>query len=162
MGIRYALAVTVSESSTAWLQAWIAEQIAIGSAQRARLSSVGEDAIHLCGSIGVDTVLTSTSAVYVGEYDVETFESAGHSIRWRQVAGVERLGWIVLGARRFIALRALLPERSSSSISCASCRGSGDWHVFSQDRKEALRIRGMICKTCGGLGWRAPLAALAG
>jgi hypothetical protein len=146
------------ERSTAWLPAWIAEQIAIGSAQRARLSSVGEDAIHLCGSMGVDTVLTSTSAVYVGEYDLETFESAARSIHWRRVAGVERLGWIVLGARRFTALRALLPKRSAISISCASCRGSGDWHVFSQDRKEALRIRGMICKICGGLGWQGPAA----
>jgi hypothetical protein len=146
------------ETSTAWLPAWIAEQIAIGAAQRARLSSVGEDAIHLCGMAGIDTVLTSTSAVYVGEYDVETFESAARSIRWRQVAGVERLGWIVLGARRFTALRALLPQRSSISISCASCRGTGDWHMFSQDRKEALRVRGMICKTCGGLGWQGPAA----
>jgi len=150
--------VTGSERNTAWLPAWIAEQIAIGAAQRARLSSVGEDAIHLCGSIGTETVLTSTSAVYVGEYDLETFESAERSIRWRQVAGVERLGWIVVGARRFAALRALLPVRSRSSISCASCRGSGDWHIFSHDRKEALRIRGMICKTCGGLGWQGPAA----
>ena len=140
------------------MPAWIAEQIAIGAAQRAHLSSVGEDAIHLCGMAGIDTVLTATSAVYVGEYDVETFESAARSIRWRQVAGVERLGWIVLGARRFTALRALLPRRSSMSISCASCRGSGDWHMFSQDRKEALRVRGMICKTCGGLGWQGPAA----
>ena len=147
-----------SETSTAWLPAWIAEQIATGAAQRARLSSVGEDAIHLCGSVGVDIVLTSTSAVYVGEYDLETFESAARSIQWRQVAGVERLGWIVLGARRFSALRALLPRRSRTSISCASCRGSGDWHMFSQDRKEALRVRGMICKTCGGLGWQGPTA----
>jgi hypothetical protein len=30
--------------------------------------------------------------------------------------------------------------------------------MFSQDRKEALRVRGMICKTCGGLGWQGPAA----
>ena len=157
--IRYASRVNDIERSTAWLPAWIAEQIAIGAAQRVELSSIDEDAIHLCGSIGVDTALTSTSAVYVGQYDVETFESAARSIQWRQVAGVERLGWIVLGARRFAELRALLPERSPSSISCAACRATGDWHVFSQDRKEALRIRGMICKTCGGLGWQAAATA---
>jgi hypothetical protein len=145
-----------SQTSAAWLPAWMAQQIETGAAQPVALSAVGEEAMYLHGSIGVDTILTSTSAVFVGEYDIEAFEGAAHSIRWRQVDSVERLGWIVLGARRFTQLRALLPVRSPSAISCASCRGSGDWHVFSQDRKESLRIRGMICWTCGGLGWRAP------
>ena len=155
----YASGMTEPETTTAWLPAWMVEQIATGAAQRAVLSSVSGDAIYLSGSIGVDTVLTSTSAVYVGEYDVDTFDSAARSIVWRRVAGVERLGWIVLGARRFAELRALLPERTADASSCTACRGSGDWHVFSQDRRESLRIPGMICKTCGGLGWQAPAAA---
>lgn len=143
--------MTEIETSTAWLPAWIVEHIERGAAQRAVLSSVPGDAIYLCGSIGVDTVLTSTGAVYVGEYDFEHFDA--HSIVWRRVGGVERLGWIVLGARRFAQLYALLPERAPDAPPCAACRGSGDWHVFSEDRKESLRIPGMICKTCGGLGW---------
>jgi hypothetical protein len=145
-----------------WLPEWMERQFAIGTAQRVVLSTVSGDTMLLCGSIGVDTALTAGGAVYVGEYDLngldealdEALDSAARSIQWRRVDGVERLGWIVLGARRFKELRGLLPERSSSSFSCTACRGSGDWHVFSEDRKESLRIRGMICKTCGGLGWR--------
>ncbi len=108
--------------------------------------------------LGVETALTSTGAVFVGEYDLETFETAADSIQWRQVAGVERLGWIVLGARRFAELSSLLPVRSSEARSCVSCRATGDWHISSADRKASLRIRGMVCKQCGGLGWRAPVA----
>jgi hypothetical protein len=141
-----------------WLPVWMKRQLSIGAAQRVVLSTVSGDTMLLSGMIGVDTVLTAGGAVYVGEYDLEGLDSAARSIQWRRVEGVERLGWIVLGARRFKELRGLLPERSSSSFSCAACRGSGDWHVFSEDRKESLRIRGMICKTCGGLGWRAPIA----
>ena len=135
------------------MAAWMVEQIESGAAQRAVLSSIPEDAIYLYGTVGVETVLTSTSAVYVGEYEVDTFENADRSIVWRRVAGVERLGWIVLGARRFAKLRALLPERAPDAITCASCRGTGNWHLFSSDQKESLRIPSMICKTCGGLGW---------
>jgi hypothetical protein len=135
-----------------WLPEWMERQFAIGTAQRVVLSTVSGDTMLLSGMVGVDTALTAGGAVYVGEYDLD--DGAARSIEWRRVEGVERLGWIVLGARRFKELRGLLPERSSSSFSCTACRGSGDWHVFSEDRKESLRIRGMICKTCGGLGWR--------
>jgi hypothetical protein len=150
--------MTEFETDAAWLPAWMLEQIETGAAQRAVLSAVPEDAMYLCGSIGVDTVLTSASAVYVGEYDFETFDNADRSIIWRQVTGVERLGWIVLGARRFAQLHAVLPARAPDAPSCAACRGTGDWHVFSEDRKESLRIAGMICKTCGGLGWVREIA----
>jgi hypothetical protein len=149
--------VTESNNRAAWLPAWMARQLERGAAQQAALSFVGGDAIYLVGSIGVDAALTATAAIYVGEYDIESVEgSSAPAIRWRQVEGLERLGWIVLGARRFAELRALLPARSPDALACASCRGTGDWHVFSKDRKESLRIRGMICKDCGGLGWRAP------
>jgi hypothetical protein len=147
-----------TDASTAWLPAWIVEQIETGAAQRAVLSSVPEDAIHLCGSIGFDAVLTSTSAVYIGNYDLSTFENAADSIVWRLAGGVERLSCILLGARRFAQLHALLPKRAPDAPSCAECRGSGDWHVFSEDRKESLRIAGVLCKTCGGLGWVSEIA----
>ena len=143
------------ESVAAWLPAWMSQQIDLGLVQRAKLSSIAVDAMYLHGAIGVETALTSTGEVYVGEYDVETFESALQSIRWRQAEGLERVGFIVLGARRFTELQALLPARAPDSPACSSCRATGDWHVFSADRKESLRIRGMICKDCGGLGWRA-------
>jgi hypothetical protein len=142
------------EALAAWLPTWMGRQIDLGTAQRATLSAVDGEAIYLYGSIGVETVLTSRGDVYVGEYDIETFDSAAQSIKWRQAEGTERVGYLVLGARRFAELRAVLPTRSSGSAACPSCRATGDWHVFSSDRKESLRIRGMICKDCGGLGWR--------
>lgn len=144
------------ESPSAWLPAWMERQIELGSAQRAEVSPLAGDAVYLYGSLGVESALTSTGEVYVGDYDFEHFESAAQSIRWRQAQGLERVGFIVLGARRFAELRALLPVRTSDAPPCPSCRATGDWHVFSQDRKESLRIRGMVCKDCGGLGWRAP------
>lgn len=147
-----------TDTSAAWLPAWIVEQIETGTAQRAVLSSVREDAIYLSGSIGFESVLTSTSAVYIGEYDLSTFENAANSIVWRRAGGVERLSCIVLGARRFAQLHALLPQRAPDAPACAECRGSGGWHVFSGDRKESLRIPGMLCRTCGGLGWVSEIA----
>jgi hypothetical protein len=132
-------------------------QLERGAAQPAVLSFIDGDAIYLAGSIGVDAALTASAAIYVGEYDLEAPDgSTAPTIRWRQVEGLERLGWIVIGARGFAELRALLPARSPDALACASCRGTGDRHLFSQDRKESLRMRGMICWDCGGLGWRAP------
>jgi hypothetical protein len=153
--------MTASDDGATWLPAWMGRQLDLGVVQRAVLPSVSGDAIYLCGSIGVDTALTAAGAIYVGEYDVDETLADGSapSIRWRQVEGLEQIGWIVLGARRFAELGALLPARSSDATACAACRGTGDWHVFSGDRKESLRIRGMICKDCGGLGWRAPESA---
>jgi hypothetical protein len=149
------IAMSVPESLADWLPAWMQRQIALGTAQPAQESSIAHQAVYLTGWMGVDTVLTATGEVYVGEYELEAFDSAARSIRWRQALALERVGFIVLGARRFAELRALLPVRTADATPCVSCRGSGDWHVFSQDRKESLRIRGMICKDCGGLGWRA-------
>jgi hypothetical protein len=150
--------MTEREPAATWLPDWMARQIAKGVAQRAVVAAIDEDAMYLCGYLGVDTALTSTGAVFVGEYDLETFETAAHSIHWHQVEGPQRLGWIVLGARRFAELRALLPVRAAGAVSCGGCRGTGDWLISSADRKESLRIRGMVCKQCGGLGWQAPAA----
>ena len=143
-------------SAAAWLPAWMEGQIRLGAVQRADGVPIAGDAVYLYGSLGVETALTSTGEVYVGDYDFEHFESAAQSIRWRQAHGLERVGFIVLGARRFAELRALLPVRTPDATPCSSCRATGEWHVFSHDRKESLRIRGMICEDCGGMGWRAP------
>jgi len=142
-------------NSAAWLPAWIDRQIEVGAAPRAVVPPAARDgAMYLYGSAGVETALTATGEVYVGEYDIEAFDSAARSIRWRLAQRLERLGFIVLGARRFAELRALLPVRTADATPCPACRATGDWHVFSADRKESLRIRGVICSACGGLGWR--------
>jgi hypothetical protein len=138
-----------------WLPAWMGQQIEAGTAQRASLPPVTTDAMYVHATLGIEAALASTGEVYVGEYDLETFASATESITWRRAERVERLGYLVIAARRFAELSDLLPRRSADATGCASCRSTGDWHVFSGDRKESLRIRGMICKDCGGLGWRA-------
>jgi len=98
-------------------------------------------------------VLTANGEIWVGEYDFDTVEGTAATVSWRITAGVERLGFLVIAARHFLPLRALLPARPANAPGCAACRATGDWHLFSADRKESLRIRGMICKTCGGMGW---------
>lgn len=148
-----------SHGSVGWLATWMAEQLLSGVAQRSDLDHVQGDAMYVYGSIGVDVALTSTGAMWVGEYEFDTVEGTAVTVAWRPAERVERLGYLVIAARRFPALRGLLPARPADATSCRACRATGDWHVFSPDRKESLRIRGMICKTCGGLGWQSPADA---
>jgi hypothetical protein len=138
-----------------WLAAWVTNQLRTGAAQRTTLSGVDGDAMYVFGSIGLDAALTSTGDIWVGEYDFDTVEGTNVTATWRRALGVERLGYIVMAARRFPALVGLLPARPADAAGCPACRATGDWHLFSDDRKESLRIRGMICKVCGGMGWRA-------
>lgn len=136
------------------LPAWISDQIEQGKGQRARLTGVRGDAIWVLGSPAVDAVLTSLGEVWIAEYDLENLQAGGNTAAWRRTEGLERIGYLVTAARRFVALRALLPERAPEAANCPGCRGTGDWHVFSGDRRESLRITGMLCRDCGGLGWR--------
>jgi len=138
-----------------WLAAWVTDQLASGAARRTDLSGVDGDAMYVYGSIGVDAALTSTGDIWVGEYDFDTVEGTAVTVTWRRAVGVERLGFIVIAARQFPALGGLLPPRPANAAGCPACRATGDWHLFSADRKESLRIRGMICKTCGGMGWQS-------
>lgn len=136
-----------------WLADWVSGQLRAGTARRPDLAGAAGDVMYVYGSIGVDAALTSTGEIWVAEYDFDTVEGTAATVTWRRTGGVERLGFIVIAARRFPELRALLPARPAGAADCADCRGTGDWHLFSGDRKESLRIRGMICKTCGGMGW---------
>ena len=140
-----------------WLAAWVGHQLRVGSAPRAVPAHVAVDAMYFYGAAGVEAALTAAGEIWVGEYDLDTFENADRSITWRRAEGTERVGFIVLATRRFPTLEALLPVRTADATACTACRATGDWHVFSADHKESLRIRGVICKTCGGLGWRAAL-----
>jgi len=141
----------------AWLPSWIADQIRRGAGRRAELAGVRGDAMYVYGSIAAEAVLTSLGEVWVGDHDLDTVGTTTR-LTWRRTEGLERVGFIVIAARRFAPLRALLPDRPTNAASCRACRGTGDWHVFSADGKESLRISGMICKACGGLGWQPPTA----
>lgn len=138
-----------------WLAAWVTDQLRTGAARRTELSGIIGDAMYVYGSIGVDAALTSTGDIWVAEYDFDTVEGTAAKVAWRRAVGVERLGFIVIAARNFPALGGLLPSRPANAAGCSACRATGDWHLFSADRKESLRIRGMICKVCGGLGWQS-------
>jgi hypothetical protein len=138
-----------------WLAAWVTDQLRTGAARRTDLAGVQGDAMYVFDSIGVDAALTSTGEIWVAEYDFDTVEGTAVSVTWRRAVGVERLGFIVIAARRFPALGELLPRRPANAAGCGACRATGDWHLFSADRKESLRIRGMICKSCGGMGWQS-------
>lgn len=142
-----------------WLAAWIAEQLRSGVARGTTLHGVSGEAMYVYGSIGVDAALTATGDIWVSEYDFDTVEGTAATCTWRRAAPLERLGFIVIAARRFAALRDLLPARPADAAGCSACRATGDWHLFSADRKESLRIRGMICKACGGMGWTPPAHA---
>ncbi|HVY40079.1 MAG TPA: hypothetical protein VHM31_19200 [Polyangia bacterium] len=139
-----------------WLAAWIADQLRSGAARGTTLQGVSGEAMYVYGSIGVDAALTAAGDIWVGEYDFDTVEGTAASCTWRRAAPLERLGFLVIAARRFAALRGLLPGRPADATGCPACRATGDWHLFSADRKESLRIRGMICKACGGMGWTEP------
>ena len=115
--------------------------------------------MYVYGSIGVDAALTATGDIWISEYDFDTVEGTAATCTWRRAAPLERLGYIVIAARQFSALRDLLPVRPTDAAGCPACRATGDWHLFSADRKESLRIRGMICKACGGMGWTAAAPA---
>ncbi len=138
-----------------WLADWVADQLRSGAARRSAPAGVGGDAMYVYGSIGVDAALTSTGDIWVGTYDFDTVEGTAATVTWHRAVGLERLGFIVIAARRFPVLGGLLPARPANAAGCPACRATGDWHLFSADRKESLRIRGMICKTCGGLGWQS-------
>ena len=142
-----------------WLVAWMADQLRSGAAQPRDLRQVQGDAMYVYASIGVDAALTSAGAVWVREYDLDSVAETTAAVEWRPADKLERIGYLVIATRRFPTLRRLLPSRRKDATSCPSCRATGDWHVFSADRKESLRIRGSICKSCGGLGWQAPTDA---
>ena len=139
-----------------WLVAWMAEQLRSGAAQPSDLRQVHGDAMYVYASIAVDVALTSTGAVWVREYDLDSVSETTAAVEWRRADKIEGIGYLVIATRRFPTLRRLLPSRPSDATSCPACRATGDWHVFSPDRKESLRIRGSICKSCGGLGWQGP------
>lgn len=146
------------DNSATWLADWIADQLRTGAGRRAIVARVRGDAMYVYGSIATDVALTSAGEVWVADHDFDTVQGTAGKSTWRRAEGLERIGFIVIAARRFTALQALVPDRPATAADCPSCRATGDWHIFSGDRKESLRIRYMICKDCGGLGWRAPVA----
>jgi hypothetical protein len=51
------------------------------------------------------------------------------------------------GAQIYPELRALIPARPASAVTCEQCQGSGDPFTHNQS------LRGKIICSCGGVGW---------
>jgi hypothetical protein len=109
--------------------------------------------MYLHGSIGYDSAITITGDVWVSEYELDG--PGAFQGEWRPAETKDRLGLLVIAARRIPELRVLLPQRSSGSPSCTSCDGSGDRHFRGADGFKAAPFPGMICEECSGLGWIA-------
>jgi len=109
--------------------------------------------MYLCGSIGFDCAITTDGDVWVSEYELDG--PGAFQEEWRPAAKKDRLGFLVIAARRIPELRMLLPQRSSESPSCTSCDGSGNRHLRAPDGRKVALPGNMICEECSGLGWIA-------
>jgi hypothetical protein len=109
--------------------------------------------MYLSGSIGYDTALTTGGDVWVSEYEVGGPPASQE--RWRLADPKERIGYLVIAARRLAEINRLLPNRPAASRDCEHCDGTGEWRLRAIDGAKIAPIAGMICKECGGLGWSA-------
>jgi hypothetical protein len=109
--------------------------------------------MYLHGSIGYETALTVGGDVWVSEYDVGG--PAESPERWRLAGPTERIGYLVIAARRRAEISRLLPKRPIDSRDCEHCDGTGEWRLPGNRGMKIAPIAGMICKECGGLGWSA-------
>lgn len=103
----------------------------------------GMGALYLYGSIGSEAVLLPDGTVRVWWADTWS-ESDGYTER--EATPTERVGSLVLGARRYPELRELLPPRPPDTPDCAECGGVGEYPY----------AKGVLCPKCQGLGWVPP------
>jgi hypothetical protein len=101
--------------------------------------------VLLYGTIGGAAYLRPDGSVWL-HWAVDWVNDS-EQYEWREAAGDDRWGALVLGARRIPELRRLLPVRESETPDCPRCEGSG------------FVLGGVICPDCGALGWMAQGAA---
>ena len=99
-------------------------------------------AIYLYGTIGSEAVLLPDGRVRIWYAD-QWPESEEYTER--DASPKERIGALVLGARRHPELHELLPERPDGAPNCATCAGTGDFPP----------APAILCPACEGLGWVA-------
>jgi hypothetical protein len=73
------------------------------------------------------------------DWDATDVAEPVSDLRWRDIG-------LIQGARRYPALRALLPGKSPGATICPGCSGSGDLGTRNPALKE------LVCQ-CAGLGW---------
>jgi hypothetical protein len=136
-----------------WLTAWMEQQIGNGHSRAVALPGVQNPAMYLHGSIGYDTAITTDGDVWIGEYQLDGPDAFQE--HWRPAGTTERLGYLVIAAKKHSELRRLLPERPTAAPPCEGCNGSGERHFRATDGTKVEPIPGLICEECGGLGWVA-------
>ena len=82
------------------------------------LPGVHYPAMYLHGSIGCDTAITINGDVWVNEYELDG--PGAFQEKWCLAAKKDRLGFLVIAARRIPELLMLLPRRSPESPSCSA------------------------------------------
>jgi hypothetical protein len=143
----------VDEATLDWLPALIRNRLATQLSRPVALPGMQDPAMYLHGSIGYDSAITINGDVWVSEYELAG--PGAFQGEWRPARTKDRVGLLVIAARRIPELRVLLPQRSPESLSCTSCDGSGDRHFRGADGVKTAPFPGMICEECSGLGWIA-------
>jgi|KBSMisStaDraftv2_1062788.scaffolds.fasta_scaffold506888_2 hypothetical protein len=136
-----------------WLADWMRQRLADNSRRPVTLPLDEAPAVYLHGSIGYDTAITATGDIWVSEYELD--EPAGSEPRWRLAGPKERIGYLVIAARRDPEFARMLPSRPIDQPDCASCDGTGAWTLRAPDGTAMVPAPGMICHECAGLGWGA-------
>ena len=141
----------MDEATPDWLSALIRNRLATQLSRPVSLPGVHDPAMYLHGSIGYESAITINGDVWMSEYQLDG--PSAFRGEWRPAGKKDRLGLLVIAARRIPELRVLLPQRSPGSPSCKSCDGSGDRHFRGADGLTMAPVPGMICEECSGLGW---------
>ena len=116
----------------------LADFEAVNPGMAAWLRELG--ALYLYGTIGSEAVLQPDGTVRIWRADGWPESDA---LTEREATPMERIGSLVLGARRHAELRELLPVRPAETPDCATCAGTG----------EHPHASGVLCSACEGLGW---------
>src|SRR6266576_6587782 len=127
-------------STPEWIDPYVRERVAaeIASAPQHRAWIEEQNRITLYGTIGHHAILRPDGSVWF--YEVVNRPARPDTYQWRRAEGLERIGALSLGLKRFPELAALLPQRPRTAPDCPRCKGHGE-------------IGGVVCPDCASLGW---------
>jgi hypothetical protein len=133
-----------------WLPQYVQKHMAEAIHDRPESANWLQEAggILLFGTIGSEAYLRPDGTVWYRRAtdwlnDEDKFE-------WHEGHGNERWAALVLGSRSMPELRALLPVRPLGTPDCVRCKGQGEILLNGQPTG---KDDGIICPTCGALGW---------
>jgi hypothetical protein len=142
------------ESPNERLAMWVRHRLDAGVSSRVAIPGIADDAMGFHGSIGYESALTSVGQMWLGEYDLDGPKAFEPSWRLLPSGSKEWIGMLVIGARQFSELQALIPSKPPAAPACASCVGTGEHRLWAADRVSFKTLPGVICADCAGLGWQ--------